>query len=221
MDVHEKTDHIPGICTGLKFKGGSTSLGEFWVQLYGLPIPQITETMARKFGGIIGEVIRVVKLAQTETLKGYMRVRVRMEILQPSKPRYPLKRRKLNPLWVEFRYERLPIFCYKGGRIEHDRMFYSTGRNILNEQKGGEDDEDVEQDRRTLLTKDYNPRQHDTWLRAEFHRNSTRRANIQMLFEDAHGGHTMSDTPAIVSRNPPDRNYSGSPATSQRGGGYS
>ena len=50
-----------------------------------------------------------------------MRVRVKVEIGQPLYRGRLVDLGDRDPIWVAFRYERLPMFCYKYGKLNHDK----------------------------------------------------------------------------------------------------
>ena len=94
----------------------------FWIRVFNLPI----KSMIREVGEDIGRGIgRLVEVDVPENGLGwgkYLRIRVEIDITQP------LLRGKIlskddsdggSPFWVDFKYEHLPIFCYRCGIMGH------------------------------------------------------------------------------------------------------
>ncbi|KAK3421038.1 hypothetical protein EUGRSUZ_G01744, partial [Eucalyptus grandis] len=91
---------------------------DFWVNLLGLPIGRVTEAIVREIASKLGDVVDVKLAAKGNSnyKVGRARVKLNMEI--------PLKTGVLvnfdsKRLWVEFKYERLPNYCYSCGKIGH------------------------------------------------------------------------------------------------------
>ncbi|PON49257.1 Zinc knuckle CX2CX4HX4C [Parasponia andersonii] len=91
---------------------GEFSYSNFWVQMQNLP----PKGMKKKIGGILGNIagtcIKVDTEADGKCFGSFIRVRIRIEFTKPL-------RRGANspPLWVDFRYEKFPHFCFACGRI--------------------------------------------------------------------------------------------------------
>lgn len=100
----------------LKFNRAS-----FWVYIHGLPTMSQT-----KDGGIgIGESLGLVEKVDVDEkgfrLRNYLLIRMSMDISLPLCWGRLVRMGGLSPTWVEFQYERLPIFCYWCGMIDHDK----------------------------------------------------------------------------------------------------
>ena len=92
---------------------------KFWIQVHGLPVNRINEKTAYGIGESIGEVSRT---AQSGELFGgnFLRIRVGINITRPlSRGRKVLLGRD-REVWVKFKYEKLPNFCYWCGMVSHD-----------------------------------------------------------------------------------------------------
>lgn len=50
----------------------------------------------------------------------YLRIRITMDISQPLSRERLVRIGGPDSRWVEFKYERLPVFCYLCGKIDHD-----------------------------------------------------------------------------------------------------
>ena len=99
----------------LKFQRAS-----FWVQIHGLPTMNQTREVGLRIGGILGEVEKVDVDEKSFCLGGYLRIRVSMGITQPLCRGRRVRIRTSAATWVDFRYERVPIFCYWCGKVDHD-----------------------------------------------------------------------------------------------------
>lgn len=84
---------------------------DFWVNLFGLPIGRVTEAVVREIASKIGDVVDVKLVAKGNSNYKVGRARVKLNLETPLKTgvlvNFDSKR-----LWVEFKYERLPNYCY-------------------------------------------------------------------------------------------------------------
>ena len=91
---------------------------KFWVQLHGLPVNRLNEKTTYEIGNSLGEVSRA---AQAGELIGgdFLRVGVGVNVTRPlNRGRKVLG--KDGEVWVTFRYEKMPNFCYWCGMVSHD-----------------------------------------------------------------------------------------------------
>ncbi|KAH7839628.1 hypothetical protein Vadar_006500 [Vaccinium darrowii] len=91
-----------------------------WVQIWGLPIQFISKEVGAKIGGRIGFVDDVAIPATGSTEGRYVRVRVHLDVTLPLKRGCMVKLASCPAFWVEFRYEKLPMFCRYCGMVGHD-----------------------------------------------------------------------------------------------------
>ncbi|KAL0011081.1 hypothetical protein SO802_006189 [Lithocarpus litseifolius] len=93
----------------------------FWVQLHNVPLSRMSKENAKSIGATIGEVEEVDVPVSGQGYGRFLRVRVKVKIGQPLCSRGRLvDLGGRDPIWVAFRYERLPVFCYKCGKLNHD-----------------------------------------------------------------------------------------------------
>ncbi|XP_056176695.1 uncharacterized protein LOC130140686 [Syzygium oleosum] len=90
----------------------------FWVHIHGLPTEWISESVIEK----VAEEIGIVSDIKIET-RGYTaykvgKARVSVDISAPLLPGSMFSNRG-KKLWLNFRYERLPHYCYSCGRLGH------------------------------------------------------------------------------------------------------
>ncbi|XP_075669675.1 uncharacterized protein LOC142639366 [Castanea sativa] len=92
----------------------------FWVQIHGLPTLSQTKEAGVRIGGSLGKVEKVDVGDRGFSLGFYLRIRETLDISQPLSRGRIVRMGGSESRWVEFKYERLPVFCYLYGRIDHD-----------------------------------------------------------------------------------------------------
>ncbi|XP_060958296.1 uncharacterized protein LOC133030098 [Cannabis sativa] len=98
----------------------SITIIRFWVQVFHLPLLSKYEHLAQIIGGLIGNFIDVHEDSLNEGWGPFLRIRVGVDVSKP------LLRGQMvtfawikDDLWLDFRYERLPDFCYECGIKGH------------------------------------------------------------------------------------------------------
>ena len=92
----------------------------FWVQLWGLPFELMSEMVGRDIGNSMGRFIEIDKRAfQSEQAK-YLRIKVDLPIDKPLCRGGNVVGIEGDKYWVQYKYERLPIFCFICGMMGHD-----------------------------------------------------------------------------------------------------
>jgi interleukin-1 receptor-associated kinase 1 len=89
----------------------------FWVRVYDLPFKLRSEAMAKKLGNIMGSFEEVDPKDSYRTGR-FLRLRTSLDLRKPMKKGTKIKFHDRN-LWVDFKYERLPNFCFACGKIGH------------------------------------------------------------------------------------------------------
>ncbi|XP_057446031.1 uncharacterized protein LOC130738135 [Lotus japonicus] len=93
-----------------------------WVQLWGLPLHCRTLKMGTKVGSVIGEVLDV-DLFELPDKRVIVKVLVEMNVMKPLLSGINGGSHKDGVFWIDFKYEKLPQFCFICGRIGHGDQF--------------------------------------------------------------------------------------------------
>lgn len=97
----------------------SLSHAEFWIQVHGLPAGLRSEAVLQVVGKSLGELVKLDENNFDGSLRMYYRIRVALSVAKPLKKGLRLKKDDGEWITVEFRYERLPTFCFLCGIIGH------------------------------------------------------------------------------------------------------
>ena len=90
----------------------------FWVQMHGLPLSMLDPEIAIEIGETIGTVIPSVH-AKEMVGGDFLRVRVEIDVSNPICRGRKIALTADEFIWVAFKYEKLPNFCYWCGRVSH------------------------------------------------------------------------------------------------------
>ena len=87
-----------------------------WIQVHDMPLPCMTKGVGMRIGKSIGVLEDVDSAGDGAGWGRCLRIRVTIDIMKPLDRGRALE---LNgkTTWVEFRYEKLLLFCFKCGRI--------------------------------------------------------------------------------------------------------
>ncbi|XP_062094341.1 uncharacterized protein LOC133800401 [Humulus lupulus] len=96
---------------------------EIWVQVYNLKVGFMSDRVLKACGDFIGMFILSCPKNYTGIWREFLRVRVRINIDQPLKRRMKIQYSKGDFFWAEFKYERLPTFCFICGVLGHSEKF--------------------------------------------------------------------------------------------------
>ena len=100
----------------------------FWIRLVNLPIKSMTREMGEDIGQRVGRLITIDAPEDDGVAWGrYLRIRVEVEITKPLMRGCIIHVEETAPVWIDFRYEHLPIFCYKCGILGHSGSECFTG----------------------------------------------------------------------------------------------
>lgn len=89
----------------------------------------MSEIMARRFGGFLGEFLEYDTKVPMFGILRYMRIKVKFDV------RLPLKRKKKvllgdKPYYAIFKYEKLSLFCFIFGKLGHGESFYPVRARV-------------------------------------------------------------------------------------------
>ncbi|WOG86768.1 hypothetical protein DCAR_0205986 [Daucus carota subsp. sativus] len=92
---------------------------DIWVQVYDIPLRMLTEKIVQSIGNLVGTFVKMDPTTLNGLWKQYIRIRVTMDIKKPLKRRMKLKREGGSSSWINYKYERLSMFCFVCGRLGH------------------------------------------------------------------------------------------------------
>ena len=133
----------------------------FWIRIHNLPILSMIKDIGEDIGNDIGRTLEVDVPENGIGWGRFLRIRVELDITKPLLRGKILEIEEGHPIWVEFRYEHLPTFCYRCGRIGHSSNDCIDGRR-----NGGD-------------TQAYNDR-YGQWLRAVPGRHGFSRSHCEL-----------------------------------------
>ena len=83
-----------------------------WVQIWGASFDMISPQVATEVGNRLGVVEEVERRKVRDVQKNFMRVQVALPISKPLQHGSSIADSSGESTWVNFKYKRLPIFCY-------------------------------------------------------------------------------------------------------------
>jgi 14-3-3 protein epsilon len=92
---------------------------DFWIQVHNLPTGLMAERVGKTLANYIGSFVEYDKNNKGSFWREYMRIRVRVDIRQPLKKESRVKNQGGNWCTVNFKYEKLGVFCFVCGLIGH------------------------------------------------------------------------------------------------------
>jgi hypothetical protein len=127
--IHKQTTwNVNGYLLSLQLWSPKATVGEltynmspFWIQIHGFPLANLT----LKNVVVIGKGLRTLMQVEDcsgaqKTYRSFLRILVKIDVLEPLKLGFYLSREKGEPLWISFKYERLDIYSSSCGRIGHN-----------------------------------------------------------------------------------------------------
>ncbi|KAK6119800.1 hypothetical protein DH2020_046455 [Rehmannia glutinosa] len=92
----------------------------FWIQVHNLPDYGMTEKIGRIIGDGLGISLEVDSDSEGRCLGSFLRVRTLIDVSKPLRRGAPIRLGSdSNKIWLDFKYERVPDFCYVCGIIGH------------------------------------------------------------------------------------------------------
>ncbi|CAL1379681.1 unnamed protein product [Linum trigynum] len=110
----------------------------FWAQLWAIPPQCRTVKLGRRLVAKLGEEIDTGLYGTRGDLGYFIKSRVRINIKLSLRTRLTASNPRLGEFRVVLKYERLPMFCFKCGRIGHGERICSFPRHQGNEVYGPE-----------------------------------------------------------------------------------
>jgi hypothetical protein len=89
-----------------------------WIQVHDMPMDFMSRGIGSKIGASLGNVEEVAVADDDVGWGRYLRIRVVIDLYQPLERGRSLTLNGASS-WVHFKYEKLPAFCFKCGRILH------------------------------------------------------------------------------------------------------
>ncbi|KAK6164465.1 hypothetical protein DH2020_001329 [Rehmannia glutinosa] len=95
------------------------SYSAFWVQAHGLPLDYLTNQNGSKIGELLGTFVYTdwEICCGKFSCRKFLRLKVVLDVRKPILTGFWLKRNGLPDVWIDFKYEKLGVFCYKCGLI--------------------------------------------------------------------------------------------------------
>ncbi|XP_050281194.1 uncharacterized protein LOC126722088 [Quercus robur] len=91
-----------------------------WIQIHGIPTTFQTKEVGYNIGSTIGAVESVDTNETGFCLGSFMRIRVMIDISNPLCRGRKVRLGESSQFWVDFKYERMPIFFYLCGMVTHN-----------------------------------------------------------------------------------------------------
>ncbi|CAM8990796.1 unnamed protein product [Rhodiola kirilowii] len=93
-----------------------------WVQVHNIPVEYRDGNTPMELAGLVGEVVKEEKQDGNKEVarRRWDRFRVIIEVDKPILHGVVLAEEGRAPVWIEYKYERLPVFCFRCGRLSHE-----------------------------------------------------------------------------------------------------
>jgi hypothetical protein len=90
---------------------------DFWVQIHGLPFGFIQPKVGQGIGSFLGT---LKAYDERNTIhSSYMRIKVAIDVTVPLKKEWRVRASNGSFVTIDFKYEKLGVFCYRCGLIGH------------------------------------------------------------------------------------------------------
>ncbi|XP_019168528.1 PREDICTED: uncharacterized protein LOC109164448 [Ipomoea nil] len=110
---------------------------DFWIQMHNLPVGYRSDAVVRAVGACLGTVVQTDERNFDGAMRSFYRVRVALDVAKLLKRQLKLKRDDGGWSHIDFRYERLPTFCFLCGMIGHGDKWcrLALDRTVLSAEK--------------------------------------------------------------------------------------
>ena len=105
---------------GMSSKNVVLEHASMWIQIWGVPFDMMASKVAMEIGNKMGVVEDVERWRRSKEQNLFLRVRVALPISKPIRRGGFLMGLDGNRHWVDYKYERLPVFCHFCGILGHD-----------------------------------------------------------------------------------------------------
>nr|POE57305.1 uncharacterized protein CFP56_35163 [Quercus suber] len=92
---------------------------KIWVQIHGLPMRMLDSETAIEIGETLGQVTPCENLCE-QVGGDFLRIQVEIDVSKPLCRGRRIALDETEEIWISFKYEKLPNFCYWCGLISHD-----------------------------------------------------------------------------------------------------
>jgi hypothetical protein len=99
---------------------------EMWVQVFNLPFGFLKEKIGKSIANFIGDFIEYDESNNWGPWRAYMRIKVAIDVNQPLKKEWKIRKEGGDWIMLQFKYEKLGIFCFRCGIIGHTENFCAT-----------------------------------------------------------------------------------------------
>ena len=96
----------------------------FWGQIWGLPFDMMTEKIGKEIGSNLGIFMAVDTRSWMLEQAKFMRIKVNLPLEKPLRRCGKVASLEGESFCIQFRYERLPVFCFRCGVMGHDERHY-------------------------------------------------------------------------------------------------
>ena len=96
---------------------------DIWVQIFDLQVGFMSTRVAKDIGDYIGRFIELDKNNFTGIWRNYLQIRVEIDVRKPLVRRMKITKAGQHWFWINFKYERLPTFCFSCGKLGHSDRF--------------------------------------------------------------------------------------------------
>ncbi|XP_017217178.1 uncharacterized protein LOC108194750 [Daucus carota subsp. sativus] len=96
---------------------------DLWVQIHDLQPGLMSEKIITEVGNEIGKYVCSCPTNFKGVWREYMRIRVTMDLSKPLKRRMKIRKSGKEWIWITFRYENVPTFCFICGLLGHSEKF--------------------------------------------------------------------------------------------------
>lgn len=97
---------------------------EVWVQVFDLKAGFKSDVVLKACGDFIGKFLYSCPKNYSGIWKDYLRIRVQISVDQPLRRRLKIGRGHQDWFWANFKYERIPTFCFVCGILGHSEKFF-------------------------------------------------------------------------------------------------